>query len=278
MDSYAKHFDSDLWSAIFKGVLYPIFSNMETKKNREQWIKDTSEKSLKLLVGLFSKYFDFLKFEFSNVMKLFGEIIDQKNEILSRIVNSCLIEFCIECGEKLTKEQWDEISELLCHFSVKYSTSLGITESQCRNQLITIESINEIAFGHYKTIQVSHLISLIKTLDLIYSSSFELYQLKSSNEMKQILLRQRLESMTISLNILLKMFSDEKRTKDAEPILIEKYSEIFKAYEENMTKKTPIIEHVIVPLMVIVLTGIHSFSDEQVSFYSIFFSKTNFFF
>eukprot|EP01080_Neovahlkampfia_damariscottae_P002329 gene2329-2797_t len=267
LDTHSKQFDTELWAAIFKGVLYPIFSNIEKKNNREQWIKDTSEKSLKLLVGLFSKYFDFLKFEFSNMMKLFGEIIDQKNEILAKIVNSCLVEFCIVCGDKLTKEQWDEISELLCHFSVKYSTSLGITENQCRNQLITIETINEIAFAHYKVIEVSHLVSLIKTLDLIYTSSAELYQLKSSNEMKQILLRQRLESMTIGLNILLKMFSDEKRTKDAEPILIEKYTEIFHHYEENMTKNSPMNEHVIVPLMVLVLTGIHSFSDEQFSTY-----------
>jgi brefeldin A-inhibited guanine nucleotide-exchange protein len=264
LDSYSGQFERELWAAIFKGVLYPVFMNIETKPNHTEWIKDTSEKALKLLTGLFSKYFDVLSFQFTNVMQLYGDCIDQYDETLAKIINSCLLNLALDCGTFLTNEQWDEISLLFLQFSVKYSTSLGVSEGQCRNQLLIIETLNELAFGHYDKVQVSHLLSFIKTLDLIGSSSKELYQLKCSNEMKQILLRQRLESTTVSLNILLKMFGDSKRQDEAELLLIEKYSEIFKIYLENMEKKVPVMDYVIVPLMVVALAGIHSFSSSQV--------------
>ena len=120
LKSHGKDFSKDFWAMVAKGVLFPIFDDLRlsrqehtkfaNKEDMSVWMSTTLIQALRLLIDLFSTYFDELKFLYGDILEILEICMTQENETLSRIGSTCLQEM-IECN--LYKLQ-DEEFELLC--------------------------------------------------------------------------------------------------------------------------------------------------------------------
>jgi hypothetical protein len=82
------------WNHIFKGVLFPIFENINKldEKNEllkdDNWIKTTCEKVINSIIELYSKFY--FKNLFQDVIKIIEVLGRSDNETLSKLFNNSI--------------------------------------------------------------------------------------------------------------------------------------------------------------------------------------------
>jgi brefeldin A-inhibited guanine nucleotide-exchange protein len=142
------HFSSGLWELIFKGVLFPIFDDVQHSYERNQekigqfvenidnkipvvdtridaWLKSTCQDALNGVVSLFFKKesFTLLNFLLCDLMQLLENCIVHPNQVLARKGVSCLKNLLLEAGSHFDTDTWDMISKRMyeiCKRSIPY--------------------------------------------------------------------------------------------------------------------------------------------------------------
>lgn len=268
LNQYGKFFTKGLWQLIFKGILYPIFAEIQTKESYTEWVNTTCEKAMILLVGLFSKYFNLIPFEFSNVIQLLVSTIRKEDELLTRIGLKCLVQLILDTSSSFTKQNWDQICETFNTIFEKLKSKETITMANVNNQLLTITSIGDALVS--KHIDSIHIISLLKILDIFETNAKEHLETVTDKDLQDVLLKQESSIFSLELDILFKLKGNE-----FEQLLHEKTLYLLERYIKIMNQPTHIIHKVLVPTIVSLLNGINSFSEDRFSeyiekYYSLF--------
>lgn len=256
LNQYGKFFTKGLWQVIFKGVLYPIFVEIQTKDSYTEWVNTTCEKAMILLVGLFSKYFNLIPFEFSNILHLLVTTVKKEDELLTKIAHKCLVQLVLDTSQHFTNENWNQICETFNLMSEKLKVKENLTLSIVNNQLLTVISIGDSLVSKY--ISSKHIISLLKTLDTIELNSRESLEITTDKEVLEVLLKQQSSIFNLELDILFK-----SKEKEFQEILHEKTLLLSERYIKIMDQNSHILHRVLVPVIVSLLNGINSFSEER---------------
>ncbi|KAI8812764.1 hypothetical protein BJ742DRAFT_552239 [Cladochytrium replicatum] len=125
LKTYGSGFTRDFWEVLSKGVLFPIFDDLNLSRqehtkfaNREDmsvWLSTTLIQALRQLIDLFGVYFDTLSFLVDGMLELLTVCMTQENETLARIGSTCLQQFIETNVSKLNEELWEKICNMFVH-------------------------------------------------------------------------------------------------------------------------------------------------------------------
>jgi len=111
---YGGQFSTDLWKLIFKGVIVPIFDDIQHTKDVDQhteWITTSCHKALSLLVEVFAQYFDTVHSALLvSLLTLLMSCVRKESERLSNIGHECILQLVMECWERFDISHWERIA------------------------------------------------------------------------------------------------------------------------------------------------------------------------
>ncbi|EAR83565.3 Sec7 domain protein (macronuclear) [Tetrahymena thermophila SB210] len=118
---YSYTFNQEFWNLIFKGVLRPLFDDMQftfqkNKSGQTDIIKATKnacQKAFTELVNIFVQQFDTLHPCLTDFIAIMNNSISTNQEIISSISLSSLKTFLSRIGQKLNENEWNLIIESL---------------------------------------------------------------------------------------------------------------------------------------------------------------------
>eukprot|EP01119_Soliformovum_irregulare_P013394 TRINITY_DN3553_c0_g1_i7.p1 TRINITY_DN3553_c0_g1~~TRINITY_DN3553_c0_g1_i7.p1 ORF type:complete len:1701 (-),score=587.09 TRINITY_DN3553_c0_g1_i7:49-5151(-) len=119
LNLYGDLLNDKFWELLFRGVLLPMFDNVQYASKSEilqednEWLTTTCLPALNTLVDLFSNYFGKINFLLNDMLSLLSSCILQDNESLARYGSTCLLLMVMTNGLKFTTEHWTIISTRL---------------------------------------------------------------------------------------------------------------------------------------------------------------------
>lgn len=244
-------FKREQWDMIFKEVLLPIFKTTQIKDGQGMWMNTTLINALRLLIALFSSFYEQLNFLIDDLLDLCGAFAVADNETLGKLGSDCMVSLVETNVLVFTDDIWDKIvsrivgllevtspNGLYFDASGKGCSLYGIEFAprphkrefnsiitKCVQHLLIIETVYQILSGSQQTAVYEHLSSnhLFKLGDALYSSymfakSFNndlplRKELHKIGFMKQLpnLLKQETSSVSCYIIILSKIYTDESR-------------------------------------------------------------------
>ena len=123
-------FSPSLWELIFKGVLFPIFDDVKHSEDGSEsgrfirdWLNNTCQDALNMLVGLFEspKRYLTLSFLLGDVLELVGTCIVHSNKLLARKGVVCLQRLLVDSGQLFPEKVWDRVCEKMVSSDVSCS-------------------------------------------------------------------------------------------------------------------------------------------------------------
>ena len=118
------------WELIFKGVLFPIFDDVKHSEDGSEsgrfirdWLNNTCQDALNMLVGLFEspKRYLTLSFLLGDVLELVGTCIVHSNKLLARKGVVCLQRLLVDSGQLFPEKVWDRVCERMVSSDVSCS-------------------------------------------------------------------------------------------------------------------------------------------------------------
>mmetsp|Transcript_25091 Transcript_25091/g.27905 ORF Transcript_25091/g.27905 Transcript_25091/m.27905 type:complete len:953 (+) Transcript_25091:2-2860(+) len=111
LNKFGGMFNEDLWKLVFRGVLLPIFVDVNEDTVREEdeiahWVLTTCLKALHKLVDLLATKFDQLSFLLSDILNLLVCCVLQGNETLATWGVRCLFTLVTNSSSKFTPDMW----------------------------------------------------------------------------------------------------------------------------------------------------------------------------
>jgi len=140
-------FNNKLWELIFKGVLLPIFDNVNNAgeshllKEDNEWL-NTCMSSIRSLVELFTYFFNDIAFMLDDFLVLFTRCVLQESESIARIGSTCFMEMIVSNCTRWTPDQWITICSAFAYM-VKNNLPKYILTNQAKKGL-NIEELKPI--------------------------------------------------------------------------------------------------------------------------------------
>lgn len=287
---FGRQFTKELWNLIFKGVITPIFDDIQHTKDVDQhteWITTSCHKALILLVEVFSQYFDIVSSNMlAPLLKLLQSCVRYESERLSNIGHECIILLISECWKKFTPEHWSLIID--CYNTLFQKLDIPQLEDAnnllptqikiiCKTQLSLIEDIGWILKNCKEFLQLSTEISfynvMLETLNNSYKfTSSSLIMIQSLKECHSDLYNVDLQLSKTYLNCLFNTFSQlnqetDERYKILDKIVLEAIIYFIKLYRLDCDKEREPASHAHLinstNNLTFILKELNSFSDNK---------------
>lgn len=122
-------FTTSFWGILAKGVLFPIFEDMNLSSgnaaqlnskfaNKEElavWLSTTLIQALRQFVDLFTNYYQTILFILPDILSLLKTCLLHENESLSRVGSTCIQQLIEKNAASFDIEGWEKLGDLFCN-------------------------------------------------------------------------------------------------------------------------------------------------------------------